>query len=318
MKHILQRMMGKRVLVIGDVMLDKYIWGNVSRISPEAPVQIVDVHRESYTVGGAANTAANINSLDGEGLLVGVVGDDTTWNHLQGEMNKRMMSTKGIVVDSSRRTTRKVRVMGGKQQLIRFDYETREDISDHIQQRIIETIYDVIEDIEVVLISDYAKGVITQPLYDAVIQLAQQKHLKVIVDPKPSNKVNYSGAFLITPNLKEACELAGWSDCPDTKIKELGKKLQTDFRCSLLITRGEKGMMLFEGDSVIDVETKAKEVYDVSGAGDTVVATVGLSLAAGSSLRDAALLANHAAGIVVGKLGTSSVTREELEMSLDD
>ncbi|MBI4439881.1 D-glycero-beta-D-manno-heptose-7-phosphate kinase [Candidatus Woesearchaeota archaeon] len=313
---LIRNMMGKRVLVIGDIMLDKYIWGNVSRISPEAPVQVVDVQKENYTIGGAGNTAANITSLGGEALIIAVVGNDDSWKQLQEEMQKRGISTRGIITDNMRATTRKVRVMGGKQQLIRIDHESRETIGSPIEGEIIRRIESIIDDIEVVLISDYAKGLVTQRVLDFIAEISKARGVKVIVDPKPDNKVEYKNAYLITPNLKEACELAGWRECTDEKVTELGNLLASKLGCAVLITRGEKGMVLFDGNEVTKVETHAKEVFDVSGAGDTVVATLGLAVAAGASLKDAALLANYAAGIVVGKLGTSSVTAEELEGSI--
>ena len=171
MNQIIRRMLGKRVLVIGDIMLDKYIWGNVTRISPEAPVQIVDVQDENYTVGGAGNTAANIASLGGEPVIIGVAGNDDSWRQLQEEMKKKKISTNGIIVDGSRKTTRKVRVMGGKQQLIRIDHENREKISEGIEEEVIRKIGEIVDDVEVILISDYNKGLITQKVIDFVAEI---------------------------------------------------------------------------------------------------------------------------------------------------
>ncbi|HLC65527.1 MAG TPA: D-glycero-beta-D-manno-heptose-7-phosphate kinase [Candidatus Nanoarchaeia archaeon] len=315
MNQIIRRMLGKRVLVIGDIMLDKYIWGNVTRISPEAPVQIVDVQDENYTVGGAGNTAANIASLGGEPVIIGVAGNDDSWRQLQEEMKKKKISTNGIIVDGSRKTTRKVRVMGGKQQLIRIDHENREKISEGIEEEVIRKIGEIVDDVEVILISDYNKGLITQKVIDFVAEISRRRNIKLIVDPKPSNRVVYNDTFIITPNHKEACEIVGYDSEDNAK---LGKLLHSKMGCNVLITLGEKGMMLFEGNEVTNIATRAKEVYDVSGAGDTVVATLGLAIAAGSSLKEAAMLANHAAGVVVGKVGTSCITAEELEASLNE
>ncbi|MFC1769010.1 D-glycero-beta-D-manno-heptose-7-phosphate kinase [Nanoarchaeota archaeon] len=314
--NLIRNMLGKRILVIGDLMLDKYVWGTVSRISPEAPVQIVDVSKESYAIGGAGNTAVNITTLGGEAFIIGVAGDDRSWKMLEEQMKGRRISVSGIILSDNNRTTRKVRVMGGKQQLLRFDYECKKFLDEHTENEIIKKIEEVVDDVDVILISDYAKGIVTQKVIDFVVEVSKRNNKKVVMDPKPLNKVDYNGAYLITPNQKEACDLVGWKDCPDDKIGELGNLLKERYGCAVLITRGEKGMVLFEDGMATNINTIAKDVFDVSGAGDTVVATLGLSLAAGATLQEAAVIANYAAGVVVGKLGTSTLTAEELENSI--
>ncbi|MBU0628039.1 MAG: D-glycero-beta-D-manno-heptose-7-phosphate kinase [Nanoarchaeota archaeon] len=308
--NILNNFKGKKIMIIGDIMLDKYIFGKVERISPEAPVQVVEVEKESYVPGGAANVANNIASLDGNAYMVGIVGDDQQGNLLIKELNERRIDTNGIFIAKDKPTTQKVRVLGQKQQLLRIDYEKKEYINKETEDSIINFIKNK-KEIDAIIISDYAKGVITQKLVDEIKTISKNKI--IIVDPKPKHLNFYKDVTLITPNTKEAIEMTGIED-----IESTGKHLLKQLNSPILITRGEKGMSLFEKEEITNIPTKAKEVYDVSGAGDTVVAALTISLTAGATLKEAATLANHAAGIKVGKLGTSTVTIDEIRQSLEN
>jgi rfaE bifunctional protein kinase chain/domain len=302
--NILNNFKEKNILVIGDIMLDKYIFGNVERISPEAPVQIVNVKKEKFIPGGAANVANNIAALNANAFMIGVIGNDTEATILINELKKRNIDTEGIITDQNKPTTQKVRILGQKQQLLRIDYEKKDYLNKETENKIINFIKEKIEKIDAIIISDYAKGVITKNLIQNIKDIA--KNNIIIVDPKPKHKDFYKNTTLITPNLKEAKEMA---DNEEDLIKELNT--------AILVTKGEKGMSLLEKNgNITNIPTKAKEVYDVSGAGDTVVATLTLALSSNATLKQAAILANHAAGITVGKVGTSTVTTEEIKVSL--
>lgn len=317
---IVEQFKNKKILVIGDVMLDKYIWGDVSRISPEAPVQVVDVVKESYAPGGAANVANNIAALNAKSFMVGIVGNDTTKDRLIQELKKRDIDVSGLISDENKRTIQKVRVIGRNQQLLRFDYEKKGYISSKTENNIFDFISKNIGGIDAVIVSDYAKGAITRSLMENLIVLCKEKNKIIVVDPKPKNKEFYKGVTLITPNHTEAYQMSGLLEEPsDLVIGKIGKQLLEDLNSTVLITKGEKGMSLFEKDGkVTSIPTFAKEVYDIIGAGDTSVATVTLALASGSTFKEAAIIANHAAGITVGKVGTSTVSIEELKKSIEN
>lgn len=315
---IIERFKDKKILVLGDVMLDKYIWGDVSRISPEAPVQVVNVNKESYAPGGAANVANNIAALGAKSMMVGVVGKDHTKEQLISELKKRSVDVEGMVEDENKRTIRKVRVFGRNQQLLRFDYEKKGYVDAATEKKIFHFIEKNIGNVDAMIISDYAKGTITKTLMEKLIALCKEKNKIVVVDPKPKHKDFYKNATLITPNHKEAHEMANIAEeAEDADIEMAGKKLLEEMNSTILITRGEKGMSLFEKNGkVTNIPTFAKEVYDIVGAGDTSVATVALALASGADFEEAAIIANHAAGITVGKVGTSTVSIEELKESV--
>ena len=316
---ILDNFNGKKILVVGDVMLDKYIWGDVSRISPEAPVQVVNVLKETYEAGGAANVANNVAALGGLPYMVGISGNDEARNVLMEEMRKKCINTGGIIQDKDKPTTQKVRIIGKSQQLLRVDYENKEHIHHDIENSIIKFAEKNINEVDVVVISDYAKGVITQEVSSKIISLAKQNKKQVIVDPKPKHRNWYIGVDLITPNNNEASEMSGIEDGSDESVIEMGKSLLKNLSTNVLLTKGEKGMSLFEKDgSVSHIPAKAKEVYSLIGAGDTVVATAALAIASGADLKEAAFLANIAAGIKVGKIGTASVATEEIKAELEN
>ena len=315
---ILEQFRNKKILVVGDIMLDKYIWGDVSRISPEAPVQVVHVQRETYAPGGASNVASNISALNGKAFMVGIVGNDESKNILLNELKKIGVDTGGILTDSDKPTTQKVRIVGKGQQLLRVDYEKKEHVHKDIEESLISFLKKTIREVDVVVISDYAKGVITPKFCDALINASKENNKPVIVDPKPKHLDLYSNATLITPNNAEASEMADIEDGSDEATIEIGNKLLKYLNTNLLITRGEKGMSLFEKNGkVMHIPAKAREVYSLIGAGDTVVATIALALASGANFEEAAVLANIAAGIKVGKIGTASVSFEEMKKGIE-
>ncbi len=316
---LLNKIKGKSILVIGDIMLDKYIFGEVCRISPEAPVQIVRVVKENYVPGGAANVANNVSSLNGKASIIGLVGEDNSKNKLIAELKKRKITTDGIITDKKRPTIEKIRILGHNQQLLRVDYEKKHYIELNMENKILSYVKKNIKKIDGVVVSDYAKGIVTKKTMEVLVDICKQNNKVLVIDPKPKHSEYYNNATLITPNNKEACEMAGMEEKNDDEIIKVGKKLVSDLNTDILITRGEKGMSLFEKTGkVTNIPTKAREVYDVTGAGDTVVATLTMALAAGASKLEAAMLANHAAGIVVGKIGTSPVTLAELKKSIEN
>ncbi len=298
-REIIENFKGKRILVIGDVMLDKYIYGSVTRISPEAPVQVVKVEKESYVPGGAANAACNIAALGGTVYLVGFVGKDP-----EAGILANLLAEKGVISDFAiwnAPTIQKARVVGHTQQLLRIDYESEPSIN---AKDVIEKIKKFIAAADIIVISDYAKGIVNEEVMKTVLSCGK----KVIVDPKPKNLKLYKGAFLIKPNFAEAKEITGKQD-----IMEIGRALQEQTGANILITRGKEGMSLFETNGVdMHIPTEAREVYDVSGAGDTVTASIALAVAVGVELKEAAIIGNHAAGIKVGKAGTATVSAKEL------
>lgn len=317
-RHI-QRFPQAGVLVIGDLILDHYIWGKVSRISPEAPVPVVQVHSESLQLGGAANVYNNILALGGKADICGVVGTDEGGRCLLKELGVRRQGRGGVVIDPGRPTTRKTRVIAHNQQIVRYDVERRSDIKQPIQRRIIRYVESRLREISCLVVSDYAKGVVTLPLMTDLTRLAALRRIPIIVDPKVEHFSYYKGVTVVTPNHLEAGQAAGVQADDDRSITEAGEVIRQRLGCSaVLITRGEQGMSLFEADGASwHIPTMARQVYDVTGAGDTVVGTLALALATGASMRDGALLANQAAGIVVGVVGTATVTAGQLSEALD-
>ena len=321
--NFIEKFKDKNILVIGDVMLDKSIWGDVERISPEAPVQVVEVTEESYSPGGAANVANNIAALGSKVIMAGIVGNDTTKEELIEELKKRGIDTSGLIVDESKRTIRKVRVFGKSQQLLRFDYEKKGYVGKETEDKILDFLKSKIKSVDAVIVSDYAKGVVTKTLMEKLKELCKENNKSIVVDPKPRHKDFYRNVALITPNHAEAHQMSniGKDEEENTKedIEKLGKTLLDELNSNILITRGEKGMSLFCKDGTIKhIPTFAKEVYDIIGAGDTSVAALTLALASGASFEESAIIANYAAGIVVGKVGTSTVSIDELKKSIEN
>lgn len=305
-----------RILVIGDFMLDQFVWGSVNRISPEAPVPVVNVQRESYMPGGALNVANNIRTLGGTVYPCGVVGRDLEGRMLVKTIRREGIETGGVIYDASRRTTLKTRIIAHSQQVVRFDREKAEDISKEDRAAMMRFIRAAIEKTDVIIVEDYGKGVIQPALLEELLKLAKKHKKPVVVDPKEKHFSYYKGATAITPNRKEAYGAIEHSE--RLPMKDVGKKLLSKLALEgVLMTLGEDGMALFEKDgSVTQIPTAAREVYDVSGAGDTVISVFSMALAVGAKMKDAARISNIAAGIVVGKLGTATVTPEELERAL--
>lgn len=319
LKKVVERFESARILAIGDVMLDRFILGTVSRISPEAPVPVVDLTSETFKPGGAANAINNIRALGGEVIAVGIIGDDVSGKKLIDLLKQSGINTEGIIVIQNRPTIVKTRIIAGQQQIVRIDREKRDCLDNEWVQKILGFVNTKIKDIDAILISDYDKGVITNKLLEDVIPLAKKYNKPIIVDPKVEHFLDYKGVTIVTPNIKEASAATGISPINETSIRNMGQWLLTQLECdTVLITRGKDGMTLFENDgAVIHIPTVAREVFDVTGAGDTVTGVVALCLAVGAVMVDAAIIANTAAGIVVGKLGTATATKEELKHQLD-
>ena len=314
--RIVRKFKHSRVLIIGDVMLDEYIWGKVERISPEAPIQVVDVQKVSHVPGGAANVANNVSALTGRVYMIGVVGNDPERKILMDGMKERGINP--ILFTEDRPTIRKVRVMGHGQQLLRIDYEKRSHVEEKTVRRILEKVETLLPEIDCIVISDYAKGIVSRDLTNGLIAMVSGHDVRIIVDPKPRNMKYFRGVDLVTPNHKEAAAYAGIEEETREDLIKIGRKMVRQLGSNCLITRGERGMSLFSLDgSVSHVPTTARNVYDVTGAGDTVIAVVALSVAAGADFSDAATIANYAAGVVVGKLGTATLSQDELRDALE-
>ncbi len=307
--ELLSNVRTKRIAVIGDVMIDRYIWGNVNRISPEAPVPIVEVESESSRLGGAANVANNIVSLGASALLLGIVGDDFSGKEFRSILEQQNASAEGIISDSLRPTTVKTRVIAHHQHVVRIDREEKNDIGPEVQQKILSVLEKNIDSLDGIIIEDYNKGVVVKELIHAIIELANRKKKIITVDPKFNNFFEYKNVTVFKPNKKETEEVFGKKIKNQTDVLAAGKtlieKLNAD---NVLLTRSEKGMSLFEKNgNVTHIPTNARNVADVSGAGDTVIATLTVMLAAGATISEAALLANYAGGIVCGEVGIITI-----------
>jgi len=321
-RQILNAASRARVLVIGDVMLDQFIWGRVSRISPEAPVPVVDFERESFMPGGAANVARNLTALSGSADLLGVIGRDEGGKKIAGLLDEQRVRCDGLLQHFDRTTSIKTRIIAHQQQVVRMDRETRGDLDDMVTQRLVELVEKKLPASDAVIIGDYGKGVVTQPLLDQLKRLCRSRGLWLSLDPKPVHRLNLAGFSLITPNRKEAFELAGETDdgsrathpLNDAPLMSVADRLLRELKPALLlITLGDHGLLLCQrGKKPFHIPTGAREVFDVSGAGDTVIASFTLAIAAGASPVEAAIFSNHAAGVVVGKIGTATVSPEEL------
>lgn len=316
-ESLLRRMEGRKVAVLGDVMLDEYLFGEVSRISPEAPVPIVRVVREQAVLGGAANVAANLKALGADPILIGTLQKDAAGDRLLSLLGRLDISISGLVLDPSRPTIIKTRVIGQQQQMLRIDREEAGPPEAAVLMSLKERLGRALEEASALIVSDYDKGVVNGPVMDVVRDLCAARDLPWIVDPKPSHKALYRGATLMTPNTKETSELAQRPAKSDAEVAEAGRAILAELGLQgLLVTRSERGMALFapDGDHAAPwmVPTEAREVFDVSGAGDTVIAAFSAAIAAGADWREAAMLANAAAGVVVAKVGTATVTPTEL------
>jgi rfaE bifunctional protein kinase chain/domain len=311
---LLSRFPGCPVLVVGDLMLDEYVWGHVSRISPEAPVPVVEVNRRSFTLGGAANTAANISSLGGRAIIAGVVGEDTQAEKVHELLVARKIEALNSV-DSTRPTTTKTRIIAGSQQMLRIDQEKLGDISSTTAERLINSIKPVLATVKACIISDYGKGVITRDFVQHLLQHTNSAGVPTIVDPKGVDYAKYRGASLVKPNQLEAGKVLNRELRSSEDVDQAGEALRSLLggNTAILITRGAHGMSLFEADHApVHVPAKAREVFDVTGAGDTVAGTMAMTLGVSGNLEEACRLASLAAAIVVGKMGTATCTLQEL------
>ncbi len=304
------------VLVVGDVMVDHFIWGNVSRISPEAPVPVVDVQKDSILLGGCANVLNNIYAMGGKVYVAGVIGADNVGKKLLAELRDRKIETNGMVVDKKRPTTLKTRIVAHGQQMVRFDKENRKPIPQSSINKILEYVKSLRKKIGAIVISDYNKGVVSKELIQGIKKIVEDSNIFICLDPKQNNFSIYKGVDVITPNHYEVQRAVGMDVTSTNDIQRLSKSLLKKYAFPvLLVTRGEEGMSLFEnGRKIVHTyfSSQAKEVYDVTGAGDTVIGTLALGLAAQANMKEATCLANLAAGLVVEKIGTATVSRKEL------
>jgi D-beta-D-heptose 7-phosphate kinase/D-beta-D-heptose 1-phosphate adenosyltransferase len=307
-------MRGRRVLVLGDVMLDEFVWGDVSRISPEAPVPVVRVTRQSFHVGGAGNVAAGVRALGGEAALVGAVGADEAGARVRVALDSAGVVPRLVDLPPGRPTTVKTRIVAHGQQVVRADREDASDVPRAVEEEMLAAFREELPRCQAVVVSDYQKGVATARVLRRALPLARRRGVNVLVDPKVRHFRLYRGASVVTPNQLEAEQATGLPIRSEGDLAAAGRRILTRLACrAVLVTRGEHGMTLFErGLAPLHVPTAAREVFDVTGAGDTVIATMALALAAGASLPEAAVLANTAAGVVVGKVGTAQATPAEV------
>jgi D-glycero-beta-D-manno-heptose-7-phosphate kinase len=311
-ESILSTFPNKTILVVGDIMLDEFIWGKVRRISPEAPVPVVEVIDETYKLGGAGNVAANIRGLDGRAIPIGVVGRDDASNRIGDLLEQAGIETYGLV-RAARPTTVKTRILAHSQQVVRADRESKKPLSPETNSDLDALFTQFLRDAAAVIVSDYDKAVINRELLTSILPRARAAGIPVFLDPKVHHADYYQPITVITPNHHEAELLTGLAIDTEKALDDAGRRLLQKFDCEYaLITRGEEGMSLFSGKGSHHLPTFAREVFDVTGAGDTVIATLALARAAGATMEESAVLANHAAGIVVGKVGTATVSRSEL------
>jgi D-beta-D-heptose 7-phosphate kinase/D-beta-D-heptose 1-phosphate adenosyltransferase len=311
--EILETLRDRYVVVLGDVMLDEFVWGDVTRISPEAPVPVVDVRRESVHLGGAANVLANLVALGARGSVVGVIGNDFAGQRLRMSLSDLGNPDGCLLIDDSRPSTTKTRIVAHSQLVVRADRESRKAVNANIASEIVSRLKEELKRADAFVVSDYDKGVVTPAILHAILPQAYER-VPVLIDPKLRNFNSYRPATLVTPNHLEALRMSDTEDHSDDGSYHAAKVIKEKLGCNaVLITRGDRGMMLLESDGEpVYVETAAREVYDVTGAGDTVIAALAAALASGATMLEAASLANHAAGVVVGKVGTATATATEL------
>jgi len=340
LKRLIPRLRGKRIGVLGDLMLDRYLWGTASRLSPEAAVPVVDFVEQSECLGGAGNVAANISTLGAKVEAFGVIGGDEAGRALQKCLTAANITNKGVTADSKRVTTVKTRIIAKHHHVVRVDHERREPLRAETQEKLLRSLFSALKKLDALVLSDYDKGLITDDFADRVLSAAHQLNVPVFVKPKTSRLYAYRGARAIVCNAKEASFYVTRSLADEKSLEEAGRALLAHFGCgAVVITRGERGMSVFEestprhiyipatglevtyarvGQPGIERGATGRQVFDLTGAGDTVLSVLALAVAAGAPLADAAMLANTAAGVVVGKLGTASASPQELLHALDD
>ncbi|CAN5401728.1 D-glycero-beta-D-manno-heptose-7-phosphate kinase [soil metagenome] len=317
LEKIFNKAASKKIYIVGDVILDRYFIGKVNRISPEAPVQVFDIEETQYKLGGAANVCLNINTLGSKPVLIGIIGDDAHGSVLESVLESQNIPLKGIIKESDRKTSCKTRVIADAHHLIRLDSETKKDITKDSENKILELLNENKNEIEVLILQDYNKGVLTKNLIKKIIEFANKSEIKVLTDPKFENFFEYKSVFLFKPNKKEFEDAAGRKFRNMDDLISSAHSLMKKIGCkNLLLTLGEHGMMIFENKNgkitEHSVKTKARKVSDVSGAGDTVISTMAVSIAGGAKIKDAAVLANQAAGIVVEESGIVPIQKEKL------
>ena len=319
-KSLVNGIKGKKIAIIGDVMVDRYFLGKVARISPEAPVPVVDIEQEFSLFGGAANVGNNIKSLGGEPFLIGIVGDDNTGSFFIELLKSNQFDSGGIVIDKSRPTTIKTRIIADNQHVVRTDRESRDEINKKIENKIIAVLEERINEFDGIILEDYNKGVMKKGIIHKTISLANSNDIPVTIDPKFNNFFEYKKATVFKPNQREVESKLGITFSDESKLIDAGKKLINKLDCkNVLITRGENGMTLFKNNGeVIHVQTRAKEIHDVSGAGDTVIATLTSIIVAGGDIEEAASIANYAAGIVCGEVGVVPIDIDKLKKNFTE
>ena len=312
-RRLLAAMEGRRVLVVGDVMLDEFLWGRVARISPEAPVPVVEITSQTFRLGGAANVACNVRSLGGRAVVAGVVGRDPAGDRLRDALVLGGVED-ALADDDGRPTTHKTRIIAHHQQVVRADREETGEIGTAVEDALGDALRHSARGVAAIILSDYQKGVVTPRLMKKVLDAARREGVPLLVDPKVRHFALYRGAAVVTPNQMEAEQATGVRIRDTAGLHEAGRMILKTLRCrAVVITRGEHGLALFEQDrKPVEIATAAQQVFDVTGAGDTVIASLALALAAGATLPEAAMLANYAAGVVVGKIGTATVLPEEV------
>lgn len=310
---IIQQFAHKKIAVIGDIMLDRYVYGSVDRISPEAPIPIVMKRETQLVPGGAGNTAANVTALGAKCNLFGVIGDDLTGKELLETLKLFSIETVGLLRDN-RPTTEKTRILGNHQQIVRIDHESTRALDETVTDKLCQRLKKVLPTCDAVIVCDYAKGVIQPEIMDCIRQIAKEHNLPVLADVRPEHKAYYHDLDFITPNRKEMAGMTHAHVGSVEQAKEHGLALARELKTSVLVTMSEAGMLVIDHQSgaMTHLPTKAQEVTDVSGAGDTVIATMALGLASGANSLTAATIANHAASVVVAKLGTATLTTQEL------
>jgi rfaE bifunctional protein kinase chain/domain len=340
LKRLISRLRGKRIGVLGDLMLDRYLWGTASRLSPEAAVPVVDFVEQSECLGGAGNVAANLSALGARATCFGIIGKDDAGTALRNCLRAVAIADKGVLADAQRVTTVKTRIIARQQQIVRVDLERREPLRPQTEERLLRSLFAALKHLHALVLSDYDKGLITDNLAERVLSACHQFHVPVFVGPKRSKLYSYRGARAIVCNAGEAGSFVNRSLTDEKSVEEAGRALLAHFGSgAILITRGGSGMSLIEetspralhipatgfevtyarvGQTAVDRSATGRQVFDVTGAGDTVLSVLALAAAAGAQLRDAALLGNTAAGVVVSKLGTATVTPAELVHALDD
>ncbi|MCF7870894.1 MAG: D-glycero-beta-D-manno-heptose-7-phosphate kinase [Candidatus Omnitrophica bacterium] len=313
LKKIISKFAGKKILVVGDLILDRHVFGQVNRISPEAPVPVVWAKSEDFRAGGAANVGMNLIELGAQATLCGLIGADSFGQRLHSLLSEKKLTTNFIFKDKKRKTTLKTRIIAHHQQVVRLDWESSDNFPEKITKNIINKLKNNFDKFDAVIVEDYGKGVINPLLIKELVSLCKKKNKIITVDPKEDHFQYYQGVTALTPNLDEAQAAAGMKARNKSEIKDIGKKLLKKIEPkSILLTLGEDGMMLFEKKKIKHIPTAALEVYDVTGAGDTVISLFTLALASGATNSEAAQIANLAAGYVVGQLGAATINKKEL------